>query len=75
MRFCCLPHLAKNSMFGKIYVFVIGGGENVEVLTRRKFKDSYFGCVGNVYIENREVFLQDMADDGRNIHPCTEDSI
>lgn len=54
---------------------ITGGGNNVELLTRQKFKRSYFGCIGNVLIENREVFLQDMAEDGRNIHPCFEDSI
>jgi len=52
-----------------------GGGKNVELLTRQKYKDSYFGCIGNVYVENREVLLQDMAEDGLNIFPCTEDSI
>ena len=53
----------------------LGGGKNVELLTRQKYKDSYFGCIGNVYVENREVLLQDMAEDGLNIFPCTEDSI
>ena len=53
----------------------LGGGKNVELLTRQKYKDSYFGCIGNVYVENREVLLQAMAEDGLNIFPCTEDSI
>eukprot|EP00795_Rhopilema_esculentum_P006768 gene6768-12334_t len=52
-----------------------GGGKDVAALTGQKYKNSYTGCIANVRVEDKAILLQDMAEDGRSVHPCTENSI
>eukprot|EP00794_Sanderia_malayensis_P015277 gene15277-16853_t len=51
-----------------------GGGKDVPLMTRQKYQESFIGCLGNIYIEDLKISLQQMAEEGRSVHPCTEKS-
>ena len=74
----CFNELGGKGLVSRSFIvsfFHSGGGKDVAVLTGQKYKNSYTGCIANVHVEDKVILLQDMAEDGRSVHPCTENSI
>lgn len=52
---------------------ILGGGEDVSVLSRRKFSRGFQGCVKDFKVEGRSINFNTKPERGFNIHPCDKE--